>query len=354
MRKKLMVGLSLLMTVAMLTGCGSKPAETATTEEPKTETPAVAETAGEAKTGLGIITTIDKSKNAEADKNGQVQTYSMIAAVIVDADGKLAKIAVDGMQTKIDFDAEGKIVTDLATVFESKVALGEAYGMKKNSGIGKEWSEQIAAFIEYAEGKTIDELKGIALNEEGRPTGDDLKASVTVHVDDVIDVIEKAVQNAQNLGASSTDTLGLAMDTTIAKSKDAAADADGLAQAYTNIVAATFDADGKVTSAIVDGVQANVNFNNKGEVTTDLATLPPSKVEIGDDYGMKKNSGIGKECYEQVKAFAEYVVGKTVAEVKAIELDGEGRPSSDDLKSSVTIHVNDQVRLLEKAATTAR
>lgn len=321
MRKNLLACLSLLITAAMLAGCGSKPAETAATEEPK-DTTAVTDTAGEAKTGLGIITTINNSKNAEADANGQVESYSMIAAVLVDADGKLVKIAVDGMQTKIEFDAEGKIVTDLATVFESKVALGDAYGMKKNSGIGKEWSEQIAAFVEYAQGKTVDELKGIALNEEGRPTGEDLKASVTVHVDDVIAVIEKAAANAESLGASSGDMIGLAMDTSIAKSKAAEADAEGLAQTYTNIVAATFDAEGKVTSAIVDGVQADVSFNNKGELTTDIATMPASKVEIGDSYGMKKNSGIGKEWYEQVKAFAEYVAGKTVAEIKAIELDG--------------------------------
>ena len=354
MKKKLLACLSLLITAAMLAGCGSKPAETAATEEPKDTTAAMEAVEGNAKTGLGIITTIDKSKNAEADANGQVQSYSMVAAVLVDEDGRLVKIAVDGMQTKIEFDAEGKIVTDLATVFESKVALGDAYGMKKNSGIGKEWSEQIAAFVEYAEGKTVDELKGIALNEEGRPTGEDLKASVTIHVDDVIAVIEKAAANAESLGASSGDMIGLAMDTSIAKSKAAEADAEGLAQTYTNIVAATFDAEGKVTSAIVDGVQADVSFNNKGELTTDIATMPASKVEIGDSYGMKKNSGIGKEWYEQVKAFAEYVAGKTIAEIKAIELDGEGRPAADDLKASVTIHVNDQVRLLEKAASSAR
>lgn len=353
MKKRIVGMLSILMAVMLITACSG--AKTAQEEPPKEDKPVESDMISleEAKTGLGVITTLGKSKDATAEEDGQAQVYSMVAAVLVTEDGKLAKVAIDGMQTKIDFGGDGKIKTDLNQVFESKVALGDSYGMKKNSGIGKEWYEQMDAFAKYAEGKTIDELKGIALNEEGRPQGDDLKTSVTVHVNDVIEVIELAVNNAQNLGASSMDMLGLAMDTSIKKSKDAGAE-NGVAQAYTNYIVSTVSPDGKITSVVADASQSEVAFDASGKITSDLSEKPQTKVQLGDSYGMKKNSGIGKEWYEQAQAFAEHVKGKTMDEIKAIELDGEGRPTGADLKTSVTIHVNDQIRLLEKATMMAK
>lgn len=352
MKKKLFTGLSVLMAAMMLTACGSKPAaeQPPAEEKPVVEEPA----AGAAKTGLGIITTIGQSKDAAADAEGTVEVYSMVAAVIVDADGKIANVAVDGMQTKVGFNNQGAIMAPLETVFQSKMALGDLYGMKKNSAIGKEWNEQAQAFVDYAKGKTLEELKATALNEEGRPTGDDLKASVTVHVDDIIAVIEKAVMNAQELGAESTDKLGLSMETTIANSKNASATEEGMVEAYTNYAAVTFGANDVVTSSVIDASQTKVNFDATGKITTDLATVPMTKVELGDEYGMKKNSEIGKEWYEQIKAFSDYVVGKTVADIKGLALDEEGRLTGDDIKGSVSIHVNDQVKLIEMAQATAK
>ncbi|HCR39942.1 MAG TPA: hypothetical protein DIW41_03495, partial [Lachnospiraceae bacterium] len=62
---------------------------------------------------------------------------------------------------------------------DSKQALGDAYDMKKASGIGKEWFEQAKAFSDYIKGKTVADVKGIALDDSSKPTSDDLKSSVT-------------------------------------------------------------------------------------------------------------------------------------------------------------------------------
>jgi hypothetical protein len=67
--------------------------------------------------------------------------------------------------------------------------------MKSASGIGKEWYEQANAFAAYATGKSVDEIKGIALTE-GKPADADLAASVTVHVNAFIEDIEKASLSA--------------------------------------------------------------------------------------------------------------------------------------------------------------
>jgi hypothetical protein len=258
MKKILAMLLSLVMVMSLLVGCGSttkkeeQPAATPTTAPAKeeattapTEAPATTDettTAAAAKTGLAVNTSLAKSANA-GDADGLAQIDSTIVAVLVGQDGKILDCKLDAAQTKVNFSKEGKLVTDVATAFKSKQELGTEYGMLKASGIGKEWNEQADAFAAYVVGKTIDEVKGIALNE-GAPADADLAASVTVHITDYIATLEKAVANAQDLGAAEGDQLGLGVSTDIAKSKDASAEGDGLAQAYSYYVATTFNAEG--------------------------------------------------------------------------------------------------------------
>ena len=76
-----------------------------------------------------------------------------------------------------------------------------------------------------------------------RPIGSDLKASVTIAIGDYIAAIEKAVAQAQELGATSTDQLRLGIVTTMANSVNAG-ERLGLAEAYSTYVAITQDAKG--------------------------------------------------------------------------------------------------------------
>lgn len=359
MKKVLALLLSLTLVMSLLVACGkdeTKDTDTKTTPE-ATTAPANNDgdtaTAGAAvKTGLAVINDISSSKDA-GDADGLAQVNSTVVAVTVGADGKIVKAAIDTVQTKVNFSKDGKIVTDLASEFKSKQELKDEYGMRKASGIGKEWNEQADAFAAYVVGKTADEVKGIAVNEEFRPTDADLSASVTIHINDLVAGVEKAVANAQDLGAKDTDNLGIGTASNIAKSKDATADAEGLAQAYNHYTAVTTDADGKITSCVIDASQGNVNFDATGVVTSDLAVAPQTKQEIKEGYGMKSASKIGKEWYEQANAFAEYVVGKTAAEVSGIAM-AEGYAADEDLKSSVTVHVTDFVAIVAKAAGNAK
>ncbi|HEY8348218.1 MAG TPA: hypothetical protein VIM13_00080 [Clostridia bacterium] len=365
MKRILIVIMSLVLVMSVLAGCGKGTAETPGGETPGKQTPGEqtpgGETpgggnaaAGDLKTGFAVITSVAKSADA-GDKEGVAQVDSTVAAVTVDAQGKIVNAVFDAVQTKINFTAEGRITTPLDTKVRTKQELKTEYGMIKASGIGKEWNEQADAFAEYVKGKTIAEVKGIALNESGAPADAELSSSVTMHVTDLIAVLEKAVNNAQALGAKSGDKLGLGIVTTIDKSANATADKDGVAQAYSTYAAATFGADGKITSSIIDASQSNVNFNASGKITTDLQNADlRTKNELGDQYGMRKASGIGKEWNEQAAAFAEYVKGKTVSEVKGISLNEEGAPAEAELASSVTVHVTDFISILEKASQNAK
>ncbi len=344
MRKKVTFLLILAMVMLAFAACGG-----AQEEPPAQDNPPAAETV---KTGLAVITSAAKSKDA-GDQNGSAQTDSLVVAVTVDDEGKIVNCVIDQAQTKIEFSKEGKIVTPLDTVFLAKKELGTDYGMGKVSAIGKEWNQQADAFADYVAGKTVEEVKGIAVNEEGVPAGADLTSSVTVHVNDFIEGIEKAVGNALDLGASVDDKLGLGVLTTISKSKDAG-EGDGLAQAYTYYTATTFGADGVITTSIIDSSQTNISISKEGKITSDINAAFETKNELGDAYGMKKASAIGKEWSEQADAFAKYIVGKTMDEVKGIAMNEEGVPEGDDLKSSVTIHVGDFLTILEKAFKTAK
>lgn len=338
MKKIIALLLTLTMTAGLMSACGKKAAD-----DNKSEL---------LKTGLAVTTGIGNSKSASADADGLAQVDSFVTAVLVDANGKIADCRIDAVQSKVNFSTEGKLTSDVAAEVKSKQELGTNYGMKGQSGIGKEWYEQADFFADYVIGKTADEVKGIAVNESGVAADADLAAGITIHIGDFINGVAKAVANAQDLGASKGDKLGLGIYTDLSGSKDAAEGSEGLVEAYSYYTATTFDGSGKITSCIIDASQGSVNFDTTGTVTTDLTKAPQTKQELKEAYGMKAKSGIGKEWYEQANAFAEYVKGKTAEDVKGIALT-EGKPADADLAASVTIHVGSFLTIIEKAYSNA-
>lgn len=155
------------------------------------------------KLGLASKTTIDSSKDlADKDgvKSGQAQADTMMVAVVVDAAGKVVSIDIDTVQAKIQFDEAGKITTDKAAEVKTKRELGDAYGMKKASGIGKEWFEQADAIEKWMTGKTAEQIKAMKLTavEGGNISAEtDLATGATIHIDEFIEVAVEAIANAK-------------------------------------------------------------------------------------------------------------------------------------------------------------
>lgn len=157
MKKLLKVALAFAMVATLATGCGAK--------------------AKYAKAGLGVVS----SYNTES---GQVNTT--FVALGLDADGKIAHIDLDVAQStpgaeKGEYD-------------KTKEERGADYGMKGVSPIGKEWYEQAAALEEWAKGKSVDEITGMATKDYhgGKAPDGDLAASVTITVDGPLAAIAKA------------------------------------------------------------------------------------------------------------------------------------------------------------------
>ncbi|MEG1418885.1 MAG: hypothetical protein RSC55_09765, partial [Oscillospiraceae bacterium] len=280
MKKILCLILALVLVFGLMAGCASKP-EAEITPPPSTEKPETTPDAKGDMLGLSIIADTSGSTAPADGKDGIAKTELDFAAVIVDSKGVIKSCVLDGMNVSINFSNAGKLTSDLASEPQSKNEIGANYGLAKVSSIGKEWNEQAAAFATYAVGKTVADLKGLALNDKGAPKDADLASSVTVHVSGFTAAVEKAVANAKVLGSMSGDKLGLSSVANIAKSIDAKDGKDGLAQAYVTVCAETTGADGKVTACVFDAVQANVNFNAKGEITSDIAAAVPTKNELG-------------------------------------------------------------------------
>lgn len=356
-----------MVAVSMLAGCGDKksnsgdsnqPAANESTNNGSTNNAAGSEAAAGqiAKIGLGHITSIGSSKDMEGDTMATAQVDTTIVAAAFDKDGKVVKIEIDNAQSKVSYDKDMQVATDLNAENKTKVELGDEYGMKKASTIGKEWNEQAKALGDWMVGKSIDEIKAMKTKKKDDhhpavPDEADLSSTVTMNVSDFIEGVTEAYDNAVDVQAGA-EKLGLGTDISIAKSKGLSSK-DGqevlpAAEVNTVMVVTAFDKDGKVAGTIIDNAQTKVNFDKDGKVTSDKNAEIKTKVELGDEYGMKKASSIGKDWYEQAKALGDWMVGKSVDEIKGMKTKQKDEahpavPDEADLTSSVTISVQDYI-----------
>ena len=306
---------------------------------------AVANNVAAVKTGFAVSASI--SGESAGEKDGNTTTDISLVAVTVTEDGVIESCAIDAIQGKVAFTADGKVSSEAGAVL-SKKELGDDYGMRVASPIGKEWDEQVEAIEAYAVGKTVEELKTKAIDENGVVADADLASGATIYMGSFIWAIEAAVNNAEYLGANAGDEL-IVVSNTKASGSDATADAEGTTQVDANVAVFTMK-DTKITSCIIDAIQAKAAFDTKGVVAESVNGEVLTKAQLGDAYGLKAYSGVGKEWNEQTDAFCEYITGKTVEEVKGIALTETTAPADTDLAASVSIAVGDFMGLVEKAA----
>ena len=344
MKKNLMLIMVWLLVASLLAGCMGT---IVVVERPAEETQPVLEE-GALKTGLAVITNASKSVSVSEEAEGAAEYDVTLAAVLVDDEGVIHAARLDAIGTTVNFDATGIITTDLASEVQTKNEKGENYGMVAWGGAIAEWDAQAAALCDFAVGKTIEELKNGAVDETGyAPDGSDLASSATIYLGGYVSAIEAAAADAQHLGAQSGDELVLTTINSLGSSANASAEGDGTAQLDVN-VAAVSTKDGVITSCVFDAVQAKVTFDVTGTITADLTAPIQTKNELGENYGMVAWGGAIAEWNEQAASFAEYITGKTAADVAGIAV-AEGKPTDADLTSSVTIKIGGFQGLIAKA-----
>ena len=366
--KKFSLFLCMILAVSLLAGCAGTPVvyytnctcpvesneEVAAPAPVETQAPVATEAAtvveGALKTGLAITAGIGDSKSATAEEAGEGKYDVTMVAVLVDDEGIIRDCIIDGIAASVKFDATGALVSDLTAGVQTKNELGENYGMVAWGGAIAEWDAQAAALASFAVGKTVEELKSGAIDETGKaPAGSDLATQATIYLGGYVAAIEKAVANAQHLGAQAGDVLKLASVNGIDSSAAATAEQAGNAQLDSTVTALTMNGE-TITSCAIDAVQAKVAFDASGVVTSDLTAAVQTKNELGENYGMVAWAGAIAEWDAQAASFAAYVTGKTAADVAGIAVDAGTKPTDADLAASVTIAIGGFQGLIAKAA----
>lgn len=294
------------------------------------------------KFGSGIYVGAPAATDATADKDGTGSIDATVAAVTVDADGKIVACALDTMSSSIKFTAAGKAVANEA--FKTKYELGKDYGMVAYGGAAKEWFEQADAFESVVAGKTLDEVKALVA-EEGKGSEDVITAGCTIAISEFVGAIEKAYAAADaEVAADAALKVTVATEQTCT---DATAEKDGSNKVANYFYAAALDADGKVLAGTSDCVEVSFTFDAKGKSTLDTTKAVKTKKEQGSDYGMVAYGGATKEWFEQAAAFDAACVGKTGEEIA--KLQGEDGKGVEDLQTAgCTIYVTGFVKAASK------
>ena len=140
MKKSIVLVMCLILAMsAMFVGCGEK--------------------ASSLKFGMGVYSTTPTVTDATADKDGSGKIDVTVAAVTVDADGKIVACALDTASNTVGFTADGKAVAKYE--FKTKYEMGADYNMVAYGGAKKEWFEQADAFNALCVGKTATEIKAL-------------------------------------------------------------------------------------------------------------------------------------------------------------------------------------------------
>ena len=295
------------------------------------------------KLGMGVVTSTASSAA------GNAQVDATVAAVVLDADGKIVSCAIDVAQNKMDV-TDGEVPEDAASMtFKSKKEKLEEYGMKPASAIGKEWYEQAEAFEAYVVGKTADEVAAIPVettdNGHVVTTDETLKAGCTMSISDFISATVKACSDDSAADFTGDAKLALTTSTSVDSATASAADGeDGTAAMYTSFAAVAVDGEGKLAAVCYDEVQPKVTFDEAGEITSD----PTAEIKT-----MRSASAISAEWFEQNQAFETFVTGKTSAEISAIPTEttdnGHVVTTDETLKAGCTMSVGGMIQTVVKA-----
>ena len=124
------------------------------------------------KVGTASYTHTNDSYGYTEGKNGRGAVSTTLVAAVFDENGQIVRISIDEVESNIGFDNAGQLANFTPGEVKSKKELGDAYGMKAASGIGKEWYQQIESLEKWLEGKKVNTVIGGASAKLGEMIGD--------------------------------------------------------------------------------------------------------------------------------------------------------------------------------------
>lgn len=339
MKKFLSILLALTFVLCALAGCnkGGDAETTAPDNQGEAEAPKAL------KFGMGFVADYGTPVDADGDANGSCKVSATVAAVLVDADGKIVSATVDTVDVETAWTAEGEAVP--ASEIKTKRELGDAYNMVAYGGAKAEWYAQADNFCKLIKGKTANEVM-LLVSEGNKGTDEVVNAGCTIMIKEFAVAVEKAVKNAKETDAAADAALTVGMHTEVTT-----VDADGETAGEIGVeiyATAAAKKDGKVLASKTDCAPAKVGFTAEGACTGTTAGIQ-TKGEQGDNYNMVAYGGAKAEWYKQVEAFDAACKGKTAAEIeKLVAENGKGVESLQN--ANCTIVVAGMVKSAVKAA----
>ncbi len=295
------------------------------------------------KFGAGVYISTPTVTDATADKDGSGKIDVTVAAVTVDADGKIVACALDTASNTVAFTADGKSVANDS--FKTKYELGADYNMVTYGGAAKEWFEQADAFEALVAGKTLTEVKALVA-DGNKGTDEVVNAGCTIMINEFVGAIEKAYNAAAESDVTAENTLKVTAATE-QTCTDATEEKDGSNTVSTTVFAAALDTDGKVVAASSDCVEVAFTFTAQGASSLDTTKAVVSKKEQGSDYGMVAYGGAAKEWFEQAAAFDVACIGKTASEISGLKTD-DGKGVDELQNAGCTIDITGFVKAASK------
>lgn len=265
------------------------------------------------KFGMGVLISASAT-DATDEKDGQGKATTNVAAITVDADGKVVACQLDTADFTVKYTVEGKAIANDS--FKTKYEQGADYNMIAFGGATKEWFEQADAFESMVVGKTLDEIKALVA-EGGKGNADVIAAGCTITVTEFVGAIEKAFANLADSNATAESAIKLGINAA-QTTTDATEEKNGNNQIDVTVVAAAVNADGTVAAIASDCVQYKFGFTLAGASAFDATKTVKSKRELGADYGMVAYGGAAKEWFEQADIFNGLCIGKTPAQIVAL------------------------------------
>lgn len=327
MKRFFLIALSCLLLLG-LAACGEEDSPTQDDNRPGSNDTA---TETDRKLGLSaVVTTVMES----ADRT---RVKGTVAAVVVDAQGTITACQLDEVDFTVSLrDGVPAPVENLT----SKEERGDSYRPTKedlggDEGSTQPWHEQAEKFCDYVEGKTGAQVGAIAATDgkTQQIPGCDLV------VTDFITAVVQAADHAKTITVGREDDLELALTAYHEPNEN-----QQKANYTLELAAVTLDEGERITGCITD--QAEIRLTVEEGAFTTLSGLVKTKRQLGDGYGMKTASPIGKEWYQQADAFDAYAVGKTAATLAGLNLtDGKT-----DAVAGCTIAVDGMRNNLLKAA----
>ena len=178
-----------------------------------------------------------------------------------------------------------------------------------------------------------------------------------VHEDTVVEDVPATIPSYGETPVLTEGALktGLAISTSVKKSANATAEAEGKADYDVTMVAVLVDDNNVIRGCVIDGIASSVNFDTTGAITSDLSVAPQTKNELGENYGMVAWGGAKAEWDAQAQALADFAVGKTVEELRSGAVAESGyAPEGSDLASQATIYLGGYVYAIEAAVANAK